>query len=345
MTDYKYVSAQVWKPRVSVVKFKVEGGTTDPTFFELESMTPQTLTDAWETLVFHFPDATGKYPRIAMLLDINDPVDLTEDITIYVDNIVLRTEATGGDSIVIEDFQVIPLNQLSNGDLPADSLKIVPNPAPDEVNPSAKVLKFRRSSEGDPWAGFWSELPKPVDMTENKYVLVKVWKPRISDVKFKVEGGTTDPATFELASLNDPSKTEEWEQLVIHFPDATGEYPRIALLPDLIDPVGLTEDIILYVDDIVFSPTNPIEPTGIKDPEKLNYDVYPNPVKSTLYFENLNGAESIAIFNTMGQQVIVYRELKSSTARIDVSSLSSGVYMISVYNRDGKTTVKKIVKE
>lgn len=346
MTEYKYVSAQVWKPRVSVVKFKVEGGTSTPTFFELESTNPQTKTDAWETLVFHFPDATGTYPTIAMLLDFNDPVDLTEDITIYVDNLTLRTDSTGGDSIVIEDFQVLTLNQLSNGPLPNDSLVIVPNPAPDDVNSSAKVLKFRRSSEGDVWAGFWSTLPEPVDMTENKFVLVKVWKPRISQVKFKVEGGTTTPAFFEHPSVRAQTKTEEWEEMVFEYPDATGTYPTIAMLPDFSDPVDLTEDIVLYIDDITFSPTDPgAEPTTVKDPEKINYDIYPNPAKSSLYFENLDGAESISIFNSTGQQVIVRKGLKSSTARIDVSSLPTGIYVISVYDKGGNATIKKFAKE
>lgn len=345
MTNYKYVSAQVWKPRVSVVKFKVEGGTTDPATFELESISPQTKTEEWETLVFNFPDANGKYPIIAMLLDFNDPVDLTEDITIYVDNIVLRTEPTGGDSIVIEDFQVIPLNQLANGDLPNDSLKIVPNPAPDDVNPSAKVLKFRRSSTGAVFAGFWSPLPEAVDLTDNKYVLVKVWKPRVSELKFKVEGGTTTPATFELASVRPQTLTEEWEEIVFHFPDATGTYPIIGMLPDFMDPVGLDEDIVLYIDDIIFSPTDPGgEPTGVKLPEALNFIFYPNPAKRILNIENLDGASHLAIFNAAGQKVLVRNGLTSSV-RIDVSALSKGVYMISVYTKEGNATIKKFVKE
>lgn len=346
MTDYKYISAQVWKPRVSVVKFKVEGGTTTPAFFELESTNPQTVTDAWETLVFHFPDATGRYPTIAMLLDFNDPVDLTEDITIYVDNITLRTEAEGGDSIVIEDFQVIPLNQLSNSDLPNDSLKIVPNPAPDTVNSSAKVLKFRRSSAGDVWAGFWGRVPDSVNLTDNKFILVKVWKPRVSEVKFKVEGGTTTPATFELASVRPQTLTEAWEELVFHFPDATGLYPIIAMLPDFNDPVGLDEDIIIYIDDITLSPQDPgEEPTGVKNSEKLNYTFYPNPARRMLYLENLEGAETIAIFNSSGQRVLVRSGLKSATARIDISGLGSGVYMLSVYDKSGNATIRKFVKE
>ncbi len=118
--------------------------------------------DEWEHLNFQFPDATGEYSGIAMLLDMMDPVGLDENINIYIDNIVLRKQLVGGDTMVIEDFQSIPLNQLSNSDYPNDSLKIVPNPMPDDVNPSAKVLRFARSAAGDPWAGFFSALPEPL---------------------------------------------------------------------------------------------------------------------------------------------------------------------------------------
>jgi hypothetical protein len=345
MTDYKYFSADVMKPRISTVKFKVEGGTTNPTYFELESTNPQTKTNEWQRLNFHFPDATGEYTTIAMLLDMVDPVGLSENINIYVDNIVLRKQEVGGDTIVIEDFQSLPLNQLSNGPLPNDSLKIVLNPVKDDVNSSDKVLKFRRSSAGDPWAGFWSTLPTPLDMTTNKYILMKVLKPRISTIKFKIEGGTTNPTFFELESTAPQTKTDAWEQMVFYYPDATGTYPTIGALLDFSDPVDLAEDIVLYVDDIVSSPTATGIPSGIKQPESLNVSVFPNPVKSTLYFDNLKDIDRIVISNMVGQQMLITRNITGEKTSISVSSLTNGVYMVTVYDRKGNTAIRKIVKE
>jgi hypothetical protein len=346
MTNYKYVSVHVMKPRLSTVKFKVEGGSTNPAFFELPSITEPSKVNEWEKLVYHFPDATGTYTKIAMLLDFVDPVGLTEDITIYVDDITLRTQPVGGDSIVLEDFQVIPLNQLSNSTLPNDSLVVVTNPAKDAGNMSDKVLKFRRSSAGDIWAGFWSRLPEKIDMTNNKYILVKVWKPRVSTIKFKVEGGTSSPNFFELESTAPQTKTNEWEQMVFHFPDATGEYPTIAMLPDFSDPVGLDEDIVLYIDDIVLSPTETGIPSGVVDPkEREEIGIYPNPVKSTLNFENLKDVDRITISNIVGQQVMVTRNIRNEKVSINVSSLTNGIYMVSVVDKNGNTTVRKVVKE
>lgn len=343
MTDYKYISVNIMKPRISVTKFKVEGGPGGT--YELPSTNDQTKTDEWEKLNFYFPDADGEYPKLGMLLDFNDPVDLTEDIIIYVDDITLRTQETGGDSIVLEDFQTIPLNQLSNDPLPNDSLMIVANPHPDDVDSSAMVLKFRRSKDGAVFAGFWSKLPEPVDLTDNKYFLAKVLKTRISPIKFKIEGGTTTPNSFELESLDPQTKIGEWEQMVFQFPDATGEYTGIAMLLDMMDPVGLDEDIVLYVDDIILSPTATGVPTGVKPAEKLNINIFPNPVKSTLYFENLKDVDRITISNTVGQQVLVRRNISNEKASINVSFLNKGIYMISIYDKNGNSTIRKIIKE
>lgn len=248
---------------------------------------------------------------------------------------------------VIEDFEdttLIPLNQLSNGTLPDDSLIVVANPAIDDVDTSANVLRFRRSSTGEVWAGFWSELPTPLDMTTNKYLSVKVWKPRISVVKLKVEGGTTNPTFFELASVRPQTKSNAWEELVFHYPNATGTYPRIALLLDFNDPVGLSEDIVLYVDDIISYPNDPGEATVINNPERTDFNVYPNPVKADLYIDNIQDVKSISVYNMTGQKVLSYKGLTTS-ARINVSSLTSGIYMLSVENTAGHLTMKKIVKE
>jgi hypothetical protein len=345
MTNMKYVSVNIMKPRISPIKFKVQDGTTTPSFFELESVSPQTKINEWEKIVFNFPNATGTYRTLALTMDWDDPVNLTEDIFIYVDNIVLRSQPVGGDSIVLDDFQVIPLNQLSNGPLPNDSLRIVPNPAKDAVDSSDHVLRFRRSATGDIWAGFWSTLPVPLDMTENKYVLVKVWKPRISVVKFKIQDGTTSPATFEFASVSPQTKINAWEQMVFYYPAATGTYPTIAVEPDFSDPVGLMEDTVMYIDDIVSSPTATGIPTGINQPEQLNSLVFPNPVKSTLYFENLQHVDRIVLSNMVGQQMIMTRNIAGERASMDVSSLTNGVYIVTIYDKDGNRSIKKIVKE
>jgi hypothetical protein len=244
LTSDKYIHVQVWKPRISPVKFKVEAGTTNP--IEIESINPQTLTGEWETMVFNFDAATGEYGTVVLMPDFNDPVDLTEDIVIYFDNIYVSNSPDIGAAPTqpIEDFEHIKLNWMAAGD---DAyMHIVPNPDDSGVNPSNHVVEFMRGV-GDPWGGFWSTLPEPLDLTQHKYVYVDVWKPRISPVKFKIEDG---PTAHEFESMEPQTKTEEWETLVFDFSNVGGTWPTIALMPDFEDPLTLTEGIVIYFDNI-----------------------------------------------------------------------------------------------
>lgn len=247
----KYVHVKVWKPRISPVVFKYEkeGANSGDVF----SMTPQGAIEEWEELVFDMSVVSGEYVKIVLIPDFEDPLTLTEDITLYFDDIYVNNDPTVGSEAVqvIEDFEVIELNPMLSGEEDLSTLTVVDNPDPSPLNPSARVVEFLRDKDGHPWDGFWSRLPEAIDVTENKYVHVKVWKSRESVLKFKIEGG--DAGTIEIESMNPQTKTNEWEDIVFDFSEKTGTYPIIAFLPDFEDPVTLTEDITLYFDDIILS--------------------------------------------------------------------------------------------
>jgi hypothetical protein len=80
VSEYKFVYVDVWKPRVSPIKFKLEDGPSAN--LEIESMTPQTKTEEWETIVFDFSEKDGTWNVIAFMPDFADPVGLEEDIVI-----------------------------------------------------------------------------------------------------------------------------------------------------------------------------------------------------------------------------------------------------------------------
>ena len=114
-------------------------------------------------------------------------------------------------------------------------------------------------------------------------------------------------------------------------------------MPDFEDPVTLTEDIIIYFDDIELTESGP---TGVRNVSAgSGMVIYPNPVKTTLTLDNLQNANRIVISNVIGQQVITKNDLRESRLTLDVSSLSRGIYLISVYRQDGKTETGKFMKE
>lgn len=260
VTTNKYVHVKVWKTRISPIKFKLEGGAAGT--LEQGSMSAQAVTGAWEEIVFDFTSKTGTYPTIAFMPDFQDPVSLSEDLTIYFDDIVVNNDPAVGSAAAytIENFEHIALNYMLGGADDQMWLRAVPNPDKSGINKSGTVVQFNRDKDGVPWGGFWSVLPTPVDVTVNKYVHVKVWKPRISPVKFKLEGGGA--GTMEAPSMNAQTVFNGWQDIVFDFTTKTGTYPTIAFMPDFADPLGLTEDITLYFDDfIVNNDPNPFTPT------------------------------------------------------------------------------------
>jgi hypothetical protein len=175
----------------------------------------------------------------------------------YFDELFINNDPAVGSKPVqmIEDYEIIVINPLLK-DPATDKTAFtwVENPDKSPLNPSDHVLKMLRDKDGQPWSGFWSRLSDinrdSVNVTTNKYVHVKVWKPRISVLKFKLESSEAG-RTLEIASINPQTKTNAWEDIVFDFSSKTGKYPIIALLADFEEPVTLTEDITIYIDDIV----------------------------------------------------------------------------------------------
>ena len=90
VTNHSYVYVDVWKPRISPLRFKLEDGDTSD--LEIESMVPQEEIEKWETIVFDFSEKSGEWNVIAFMPDFSNPVNLSEDIIIYFANIRLGGE-------------------------------------------------------------------------------------------------------------------------------------------------------------------------------------------------------------------------------------------------------------
>ncbi len=335
LTENKYVHVRVMKTRISPLKFKVEGGPSGN--LEVASMNPQTVVNEWEDIVFDFSEKTGLWNVIAFMPDFEDPLTLTEDIEIYFDYIMVNNDPTpGSDAVyVIEDFDHIPLNLMLGGDTDNSSMEVVANPAPDDVNGSANVIQYHRSMNGVPWGGFWSALPEQADLTVNKYVYVKVWKPRVSPIKFKMEGGPS--ANLEIFSMNPQEVTNGWEEIVFDFTDLTGLWSVIAFMPDFEDPLTLTEDIDIYFDDIRLMPDPLTNTAELQASSPLK--VFPNPAQDFITIQLDELIREVQIFDLSGKLMLQANSL-SKEDRIDLSGLSKGMYILKVNTLNNSYTHK-----
>jgi hypothetical protein len=180
-------------------------------------------------------------------------------------------------SQIIENYEGTPMtmNVLNGGSEDLSTLTVINNPFKTGINTSNKVCNLLRDKDGIPGTGF--RATKTVDLATNKYIHVKVYKTRITPVKFKVEDGLG--GILEMTSTNPQTKINQWEDLVFDFSSLTGNYTKISLMPDFIDPVGLAADINIYFDDIIVN-NNPNPISFIDELFQNSYKLYKDIRKS-----------------------------------------------------------------
>jgi len=159
------------------------------------------------------------------------------------------------------ESDLLNMNSVDNGHLDtlSTNFAVINNPLVSGNNPSAKVVKFIRAADGLPGAGFVADFDNGVDLTNNKFVHIKVFKPRISPLQFKLQSGTGDDIC--VTSKYPQTVVNGWEDIVFDFRNTAASYYQIEFMPDFIDPVNLTDDIVMFFDDIVV--TNDSLPASI----------------------------------------------------------------------------------
>jgi hypothetical protein len=74
-----------------------------------------------------------------------------------------------------------------------------------------------------------------------------------------------------------------------------------------------------------------------------NFKIYPNPATNGYLYvtSKLNGAKNISVFDVLGKQVL---KNKLNGEKLDISSLKSGVYFLTIEQGKSSTTKKLIIK-
>jgi len=107
-------------------------------------------------------------------------------------------------------------------------------------------------------------------------------------------------------------------------------------------------------DDVVFSAGGAISPLRLIFVETLSTDEFDtssvfisNPVKDELSIEGLNQSiKQISVYDLLGKQVITNNPSDDTTSvNLDVSSLTSGLYIVKLEGENGQSFTKKIIKE
>lgn len=82
--------------------------------------------------------------------------------------------------------------------------------------------------------------------------------------------------------------------------------------------------------------------TTVAENQENAYNIYPNPTNGniTVYGEDINMVE---VYNLCGQKVMAV-EANSSNVNVNMSTLTTGVYMVRIVDVNGNATVNKVVK-
>ena len=84
-------------------------------------------------------------------------------------------------------------------------------------------------------------------------------------------------------------------------------------------------------------------PLSKVDIAQQTFEVYPNPTKGELHIEGQYTINSAVIYNLVGAKVLS-TDLANNNAELDVSSLSTGIYLTHIMHEQGSGFVK-FVKE
>lgn len=96
-----------------------------------------------------------------------------------------------------------------------------------------------------------------------------------------------------------------------------------------------------------FKLMGPSKVTGIRNNRNVSTDmeVYPNPASDVLNVNNSKGISSMNISNVMGQSVMNLQDIRKNQLSIDISELSTGMYILSVVDNSGVMQSSKILKK
>ncbi len=85
---------------------------------------------------------------------------------------------------------------------------------------------------------------------------------------------------------------------------------------------------------------------GLNDLTLTNFKLYPNPAKNSLTIELSNAIQqlSFSIYNLEGQRVLTSNLSSETLQQIDISSLKSGLYFVTLSSGKVKTTKKLVVQ-
>ena len=106
---------------------------------------------------------------------------------------------------------------------------------------------------------------------------------------------------------------------------------------------GTKGPAILLAGDLFYTALVTATLEGVQE-ETLDVSLFPNPANGQVTV-TAEGICRVEIRNLLGQQVVSMEGNGSESFTIDLSGLAKGVYLVTVWNKEGAGTTKKLTVE
>ena len=355
VTGSTSMRVRVWSPTAGTpIRMKVENSSNAAISVETEALT--TAASAWQTLVFEFSNhASGtaalnlanSYNKASIFFNFGTTGATAGEKTYYWDDMEFATAPPPPGLNLPVNFEDTIASIYGLTDFGGNVSEIVVDP----TNASNHAVKTIKTAGAELWAGttvggtvgFANPIPFAVGSTS---MSVRVWSPTAgTPIRLKVEKHNDPTISVETEALT--TVASAWQTLAFNFSNqAAGtaalnlanSYNKASIFFNFGTTGASAGEQTYYWDDMEFG--NTINVTEI-DPG-INVSVFPNPAENTLYINSKTTLIKITVFNVVGKQI---KEFVNELNSINVSELTTGVYIIKLTDINGKTVISKFIKK
>jgi hypothetical protein len=267
----------------------------------------------------------------------------------------LITTALSAQTLKLSDFEdgVTNFFTHASGGL---TYTIVPNPHPEGLNLSSKVLKLDYEGTGKALARDWSRSPDngPSSFTvgedagQYRYAHIKVWKSFTSQIQWQFRTSSGSGTGYANASN---TTTDQWEYIVFDLMNGglgsynSGDsYPGFHIF--LAYQYTAQSTYTAYIDDVYLS--NSSEPiqnqgTGITaTPQETSKISVTKSLSgnSLVHVTGITGNLKLEVFNLQGQKLATIVDGKSTSNAYTLPSLPRGIYILKATTANGVQSIK-----
>ncbi len=313
---------------------KVEGGTTP-----LEIMTNIETSNEWTAFTFDFSSvADAGNTTLVVFFNFNE-TDGTETDIYYIDDLFFgpaEVEETMCEDPVITDFECDLPSHPITGDLTT-----ILNPFVEGENTSANVGQYTDSGTQN-FDNLSVAYGMPIDLSTNNKFRIKIYTTQTSNLLVKLEGGTS-PAV-ELGSVGDAGDNidviNSWKEYEFDFSDQAGEnHESITLFFNAGNEQPEPE--IFYIDDLRWES----ESLSIHSIAQADvFSIYPNPSNDVISIRSNVPVNDFKIVDLTGKLVLQNDSASSDVSSIDISTLSPGMYFLTLKSSSVTQTIKILKK-